>query len=87
MGIAPRFLRKEPDRKGICIEAYLKQCLETVVFPWYDSLDDAQKEEVIFMEDGSKIHKGHARLPKLNKGIRRFDWPPSSPDLNPIEKV
>ena len=39
------------------------------------------------MEDGSKIHKGHARLPKLNRGIRTFDWPPSSPDLNPIEKV
>ena len=39
------------------------------------------------MEDGAKVHKGKARLPKLEKGIKRFDWPPSSPDLNPIEKV
>lgn len=39
------------------------------------------------MEDGSKVHKGKARLPRLNKGIKGFNWPPSSPDLNPIEKV
>jgi transposase len=39
------------------------------------------------MEDGAKVHKGKARLPRLNKGIRGFKWPPSSPDLNPIEKV
>ena len=39
------------------------------------------------MEDGAKVHKGKARLPKLEKGIRGFDWLPSSPDLNPIEKI
>ena len=39
------------------------------------------------MEDGAKVHKDKARLPKLEKGIRGFDWPPSSPDLNPIEKI
>jgi transposase len=81
------FLEKRPDRKGVCSKAYLEQCLEAVIFPWYDSLNDTQKEEAIFMEDGSKVHKGHARLPRLNKGIRGFNWPPSSPDLNPIEKV
>jgi hypothetical protein len=39
------------------------------------------------MEDGSKVHKGKARLPRLNHGVHGFDWPPSSFDLNPIEKV
>ena len=39
------------------------------------------------MKDGAKVHKGHARLPRLNRGIRGFDWPPSLSDLNPIEKV
>jgi hypothetical protein len=33
------------------------------------------------------VHKGKARLPRLNHGVRGFDWPPSSPDLNPIEKI
>jgi transposase len=81
------FMEKKPDKKGICSQAYLEQCLETVIFPWYDSLNEAQKAEAIFMEDGTKVHKGNARLPRLNKGIRGFDWPPCSPDLNPIEKV
>jgi transposase len=80
-------LEKHEGRKGVCSQAYLEQVLEGVIFPYYDSLNRRQKEEFIFMEDGSKVHKGKARLPRLNKGIRGFDWPPSSPDLNPIEKV
>jgi transposase len=81
------FLEKGEGRKGVCSQVYLEQVLEGVIFPYYDSLSKKRKEEFIFMEDGSKVHKGKARLPKLNKGIGGFDWPPSSPDLNPIEKV
>ena len=39
------------------------------------------------MEDGAKVHLGKARLPRLQHGVRGFNWPPSSPDLNLIEKV
>ena len=81
------FLEKNEDRKGVCSQVYLEQVLKRVIFPYYDSVGEKQKEEFIFMEDGSKVHKGEARLPKLNKVIRGFDWPPSSPDLDPIEKV
>lgn len=38
------------------------------------------------MEDGSKVHLGKARLPRLQHGVCGFNWPPS-PDLNPIEKL
>jgi hypothetical protein len=34
------FLVKEPGRRGICSTAYLKQVLEAVIFPFYDSLTD-----------------------------------------------
>ena len=77
------FLEKLPGRKGICSKAYLEQVLEPVVFPLFDSLGP----EYIFVEDGAKVHKGKARLPWLEHGIRSFDWPPSSPDLNIIERV
>jgi len=77
------FLEKLPGRRGICSKAYLQQVLEPVVFPLFDSLGP----EYIYMEDGSKVHKGHSRLPKLQHSIRGFDWPPSSPDLNIIERV
>jgi len=39
------------------------------------------------MEDGTKVHKGSTHLPQLSHNIHGFNWPPSSPDLNPIEKV
>jgi hypothetical protein len=39
------------------------------------------------MEDGAKVHNGYAKLLRLQARIRGFYWPPSSPDLNPIEKV
>ena len=77
------FLEKLPDRKGVCSKAYLEQVLEPIIFPLFDSLGP----EYIFMEDGSKVHKGKARLPRLQHGIHGFNWPPSSPDLNPIERV
>ncbi|TVY31395.1 Transposable element Tc1 transposase, partial [Lachnellula subtilissima] len=77
------FLEKLPGRKGICSKAYLQQVLEPIIFPLFEDLG----AEYIFMEDGAKVHAGSARLPRLEHGVRGFNWPPSSPDLNPIEKV
>ena len=77
------FLEKEEGCKGVNSRAYRDQVLYPIVFPLFDELGP----EYIFQEDGSKVHKGYARLAKLQHSIRGFDWPPSSPDLNVIEKV
>jgi hypothetical protein len=77
------FLEKLPGRKGICSKAYLEQVLEPIVFTLFNSLGP----EYIFMEDRSKVHLGKARLPRLEHGIHGLNWPPSSPYLNPIERV
>jgi hypothetical protein len=77
------FLEKLPGRKGICSKAYLQQVLQPVVFLLFDSLGP----EYIFIEDRSKVHAGNTQLPQLQHRIRGFSWLPSSPDLNPIEKV
>jgi hypothetical protein len=55
------FLEKLPGRKGIYSKAYLEQVLKPIIFPLFDSLGP----EYIFMEDGSKVYKGKARLPRL----------------------
>ena len=39
------------------------------------------------MENGVKVHQGQAKLSRKLKGLRGFNWLPSSPDLNPIEKI
>lgn len=65
----------------------MEQVLKPIVFPFWETLSDEDKEWWRFIEDGSGVHKGFARLPRLERGVRGFDWSPSSPDLNPIEKV
>lgn len=77
------FIEKLPERKGVCSKAYLQEVLEPVILPLFDALGP----EYIFMEDGAKVHAGSARLSRLQHNIRGFNWPPSSPDRNPIEKV
>jgi transposase len=61
--------------------------LNKVIGPYYDSLTPKQQVGFIFMEDRAKVHEGKARAWRLNHGVKGFNWPPSSPDLNPIEKV
>ncbi len=76
------FIESSLDER-VFAKAYLQQVLQPVVFPLFDRLG----LEYIFIEDGSKVYAGSARLPQLEHGVRGFNWPPSSLDLNPIEKA
>jgi hypothetical protein len=80
-------LTKKEGIRGICSKAYLEQVLEPVVFLWFDTFSKQQKKEFYFMEDGSEVHKGFAKLSCQLKDLRGFKWLPSSPDLNLIEKI
>ena len=56
-----------------------------MVIPFLEGLEE---DNTIFMEDGAKIHLGAAKKTRKDAGVVSFSfWPPSSPDLNPIEKV
>ena len=52
-------------------------------------------EDYFVVEDGSKVHgkkdtkrnKGLCNKARVECYINSIDWPPSSPDLNPIENV
>jgi hypothetical protein len=66
-------LVKEEGKKGVCSTVYLEQVLKPIVFLYYNSLTKKQQKKFIFIEDGSKLYKGKACLPNLEKGIRGFD--------------
>lgn len=45
-------------------------------------------EELLFMQDNAPGHAARETVAALEEmGIQKIDWPPNSPDLNPIETV
>lgn len=77
------FFEKLSGWKGVCSKAYLEQVLKPIVFPLFNTLG----LEYIFMEDWSTVYKWKAKITASGTRIRGFNWPPSLPDLNPIERV
>ncbi|TRX98654.1 hypothetical protein FHL15_000728 [Xylaria flabelliformis] len=65
-------------RGGVSSRVYL-QTLEDGLLPYYEPGD-------IFMQDGAQIHTANkVKVWFETHGIEVIDWPPYSPDLNPIE--
>jgi hypothetical protein len=58
-----------------------QQALEQGLVTHYDGT-------IHFQQDNSRIHTANSSLEWLrNHGVEYIDWPPFSPDLNPIENV
>jgi hypothetical protein len=74
----------EAKKHGYSANSYL-EVLDAEVAPAYASLDPGY----IFMQDNASIHTAHkVRNWFSDHGIARItDWPPYSPDLNPIEHI
>lgn len=79
------FLERCHGKRGINSRDYAEQVLEEVVGPFLQDMEP----DTIFMEDGAKVHLGFAKAVHKALNIRGFSqgWPPSSPNLNLIEKV
>jgi transposase len=64
------------------------ELLEEVVKPYLDDLERRHGRKFIFMQDNAPCHAAKRVTAKFKElGIRTLRWPPSSPDLNPIENV
>jgi ketohexokinase/beta-glucosidase len=47
-----------------------------------------QNKHLIVMQDGAPSHRDLLTIKELhNRGIFPIDWPPYSPNLNPIEQL
>ena len=79
-----------PEGVKINSEAYI-DLLNISFLPWYNKLKRSEKSKLIFMQDNARAHTAKSTISFLEKkgikGNKIMDWPPNSPDLNPIENL
>ena len=67
-------------KMGYSANSYMELLNDNLLGIWQPGL--------IFMQDNAPIHKAKKVMEWFNEnGIEVIDWPPYSPDLNPIEHV
>lgn len=70
----------ESKKHGYSARSYI-EVLDAQLLEYYT-------DDIVFMQDNASIHTAQAvRQWFIDHGIRTTDWPPYSPDLNPIENL
>lgn len=87
---APLVLWEKDDWGTITSDSYVEHILHPVLWPfWYwESQAQGERGPLWVMEDGASAHR--ARYNQAHCDYYQMPllvWPPSSPDLNPIENI
>ncbi|EPS35363.1 hypothetical protein H072_11274 [Dactylellina haptotyla CBS 200.50] len=74
--------------KTITGDYYTNEMLAEYLPEFYEQLIEELGTAPIFMHDNAPVHKAYVATDWFKEhGIIVMDWPPYSPDLNPIEHV
>ena len=75
------------DKLGFNSIQYVNEIIIPHLSPFYQQAGGLENG-VQTIEDGASYHaSAHTHKHRVLLGIKRMDWPPQSPDLNPIENV
>ena len=65
-------------------QRYVDEVLRPHVIPYAGAIG----EDFVFMDDNARPHRGRLANDFVqDEGVFRIEWPPASPDLNPIEHL
>ncbi|RPA92545.1 hypothetical protein L873DRAFT_1709335 [Choiromyces venosus 120613-1] len=77
----------ERDQLGFNSQQYVKEVLVPHLLPFYNRFSGLD-EGIEMVEDGASYHTSeYTTKHRIQLGIKHMDWPPHSPDLNPIENI
>jgi transposase len=78
---------KRGKGKGIDSWRYVQHVCRPILWPECKRLA-AENPNFILMEDGAAAHgSGYTTQERVRESVRKMDWPPNSPDFNPIERI
>jgi transposase len=78
---------KRGKGRGIDSWRYVQHVCRPVLWPECKRLA-AENLNFILMEDGAAWHRSeYTTQERVSEGVRMMDWPPNSPDFNPIERI
>jgi transposase len=85
IGVGVKIIKLIPHGTKVNSQWYKRHILQQVVVPFVLS----QEEEHVFMQDGARAHTANECKNYLRSKQVKFieDWPPRSPDLNPLENL
>jgi transposase len=64
------------------------ELLQNYVLPEIETAREIAEENILFTQDNAPCHKAKRVVTFLeNNDIQTLNWPPQSPDLNPIENL
>ena len=83
IGVARLRILTRTVNRHVCIETYVQELL-----PMLDELPLSWERKVVFQQDNARPHVAHDTINFLEENVVTIaEWPPYSPDLNPIENV
>jgi len=85
---APLVLWERDDWGTITANAYCTHVLTPALWPFWREESARTQQRLWVMEDGASAHRArYTQALHQEYGMPMLKWPPSSPDLNPIENV
>lgn len=83
----PEERKHKRDSLGVDSTQYIEEFVEPYLVPFIYSLPGGPEDHPT-IEDGARIHTSkQTQQAREAYSLTRLEWPPSSPDLNPIENV
>lgn len=84
----PLVLWQRDNWGTITAHSYVEHVLAPVLWPFWYHESRRRGESLWVMEDGASAHRAiYTQAFRQLHHMLKMDWPPSSPDLNPIEDV
>ena len=78
---------KKGDGKGIDTWRYVKYVARPILWPLCQQLAEEDLDFILMEDNAPGYDCWWANAEREKQGVKKMNWPPNSPDFNPIEQI